>query len=841
MGAFAAAILGGAGAVHANITESFDRADNATVGNNWVEKTPAAFSIQGNGLLKAATGSGYTDNIVYRPASENVLDVESSVEMRLTAANPGYPQLLVRVQTDTVTAGGWLDGYMLYMDGSNAGAVLGRQRGGAFVTTLADIPLNPALNTTDTYRLRLRATGTTPVVVSAWVERRTGTNPTTWAIIGQASVNDSAGDRIASAGSVGVSGYIENAYRFDNFVRTNVVGPPPPTIPQITSLSPMSATIGASSTNVTITGTGFTTSSVARWNGSNRTTTFLSSTQVRMTVPSGDLSSDRMGAITVVNGSEVSPVPLTFFVVPATDVVFFDGFNRGPTTTVGNGWVEKLPSAFEITASGVLFANDTYPYEFHDAIVYRPLSEARQDVEAGVEFLRAAGARFPQVHSRIQGNSINSPNTLESYILYVEDGIQPNGLALAVQPPVFGTGECIIGYTVFPTLPAVGTRYRIRLQTRGTNPVQLTGIMERFDGGAWQPFVTVAVNHNAATQESGIFCPYPNVPAPITNAGTVGVAKWYDRTDGYDNFYWRGIAQGNVPQLNTIAPSNVVVGSGAFTLNLSGFNFTSNSTVRWNGSNRTTTLVSSTQLSAAIPASDVASTGSATVTVFNSGTGGGTSESRTINITSAPSVNFSDNFNRANSATLGNGWVEKTADAFSIETNRLRKLSFNTNYLNSVVYRPSGEAVLDSEVSAEMRMLNSNIGWPQLFSRIQLDTAPIMERLDGYIFFLDGDASTAVLGRQRGTSYLTELSRVTLSQPVNLTDTYRLRMRTTGTNPVQLSAWVERWNGTAWVSIGTATASDNSIERIVNPGVGGLGGYIENYYSYDNFTVLRLD
>ena len=44
----------------------------------------------------------------------------------------------------------------------------------------------------------------------------------------------------------------------------------------------------------------------------------------------------------------------------------------------------------------------------------------------------------------------------------------------------------------------------------------------------------------------------------------------------------------------------------------------SGSVVRWNGQNRTTTFVSATQLTAAIPAADIAAAGSAPVTVRNS-------------------------------------------------------------------------------------------------------------------------------------------------------------------------------------------------------------------------------
>ena len=57
----------------------------------------------------------------------------------------------------------------------------------------------------------------------------------------------------------------------------------------------------------------------------------------------------------------------------------------------------------------------------------------------------------------------------------------------------------------------------------------------------------------------------------------------------------------------------------AFTLTVNGTGFVIGATVRWNGAARTTTFVGSTQLTAAIPASDIAAAGTGQVTVVNPG------------------------------------------------------------------------------------------------------------------------------------------------------------------------------------------------------------------------------
>jgi hypothetical protein len=80
-----------------------------------------------------------------------------------------------------------------------------------------------------------------------------------------------------------------------------------------------------------------------------------------------------------------------------------------------------------------------------------------------------------------------------------------------------------------------------------------------------------------------------------------------------------------VPTLTSLSPSNGAQAGAAFTLTVTGASFVTGSVVRWNGADRTTTFVSSTQLTAAILASDLAATGVATVTVFNPAPGGGES------------------------------------------------------------------------------------------------------------------------------------------------------------------------------------------------------------------------
>lgn len=110
--------------------------------------------------------------------------------------------------------------------------------------------------------------------------------------------------------------------------------------------------------------------------------------------------------------------------------------------------------------------------------------------------------------------------------------------------------------------------------------------------------------------------------------------------------------------LTNISPLSRVAGDPAFTIFANGTGFTSCSRIRWNGQDLTTTFSSATQLNAQVPASLVASAGTAQITVFRYGQVVGTSTllctstgtaSNAITFTIYPAVSI------ANPSPLPNG------------------------------------------------------------------------------------------------------------------------------------------------------------------------------------------
>jgi len=98
-------------------------------------------------------------------------------------------------------------------------------------------------------------------------------------------------------------------------------------------------------------------------------------------------------------------------------------------------------------------------------------------------------------------------------------------------------------------------------------------------------------------------------------------------------------APGTTPTIAQLTPPSTAAGSSAFTLEVDGSNFGSSATVNFNGAAMSTTWSSASKVTASIPASAVASSGTVPVTVTNPGTPGGQYGGGTLPETST-AVNF---------------------------------------------------------------------------------------------------------------------------------------------------------------------------------------------------------
>jgi hypothetical protein len=91
-----------------------------------------------------------------------------------------------------------------------------------------------------------------------------------------------------------------------------------------------------------------------------------------------------------------------------------------------------------------------------------------------------------------------------------------------------------------------------------------------------------------------------------------------------------------MPVLSAISPTTAQGGASGATITATGSNFVPISTIDWNGAPLSTSYVSATQLSASVPASDLATAASIAVTVATPAPGGGTTSAITFAVSAPP-------------------------------------------------------------------------------------------------------------------------------------------------------------------------------------------------------------
>ncbi|MEO7113558.1 MAG: hypothetical protein ABI183_24175 [Polyangiaceae bacterium] len=202
--------------------------------------------------------------------------------------------------------------------------------------------------------------------------------------------------------------------------------------------------------------------------------------------------------------------------------VFLDDFNRPDATLLGNDWVEKTASVFSLDDESVLRAplidgGANYP----DYVVYRPIAEDIADSEISIEVVFSSDvAGFPQIHSRIQENTVSAIGNLDSYLFYIPDGSESATLSRTRGlENLTDLATATLSETLQP-----GERYRLTLRVAGADPVSLLGSVEHFTSGAWKMIGETTF--------------LDSDPSRLDDAGSTGFSASNGDTDQfrYDNF-----------------------------------------------------------------------------------------------------------------------------------------------------------------------------------------------------------------------------------------------------------------------------------------------------------------
>jgi hypothetical protein len=356
--------------------------------------------------------------------------------------------------------------------------------------------------------------------------------------------------------------------------------------PTISSISPATTVAGSGGFTLTITGTNFVNSAKVRWNGSDRPTTFVSSTQLTAAIPASDVATAGTANVTVFNpapgGGEsgaatftiTNPAPTISSISPATAVAGSGGFTL---TITGTNFVNSAKVRWNGSDRPTTFVSST---QLTAAI---PASD-----------VATAGTANVTVFNPAPGGGESGAAT------FTITNPAPTISSISPATAVAGSG----GFT----LTITGTNFVNSAKVRWNGSDRPTTFVSSTQLTAAIPASDVAT---AGTANVTVFNPAPG--GGTSNTATFTITN-------------------PLPTISSISPATTVAGSGGFTLTITGTNFVNSSVVRWNGSDRPTTFVSSTRLEAAIPASDVATAGTANVTVFNPAPGGGESGAVTFTI-----------------------------------------------------------------------------------------------------------------------------------------------------------------------------------------------------------------
>jgi hypothetical protein len=411
--------------------------------------------------------------------------------------------------------------------------------------------------------------------------------------------------------------------------------------PTIFYTDPSSATQNGSSFTLAINGSEFSNGSILLWNAVPRSTTFYNDWQLTAQIDAGDLVSDAefysTTSVTVRNpdGQVSNPATFTVFnpnVLGATVVSvdpgafrfsYVDGYSPAQHTVFGMhfGISDQGPDPLTVTAA--IYGNN-------------PTAPPLPDIGAGYYAFRVPGAT--ELDSA-------DPQFEFSARPFFDRGADPYSMSLlyfngAKWGPVLGSGGSapnlniderdgnpgssyfyvLFDATSTPKITELGNSLNNTVFTFGfldttppiiSCPSDIVVTASSGDSTAVVPFEVTAT-------DDGPYVAVISSPASgfLFPVGTTTVNS--TATDAFGNStscLFTVTVNPPAPILSSLSPATKVGGSPAFTLAVNGSDFRSGAVVLWNGSNRPTAFISSSQLTASIPASDLTG-GSDISTVF---------------------------------------------------------------------------------------------------------------------------------------------------------------------------------------------------------------------------------
>jgi YVTN family beta-propeller protein len=368
--------------------------------------------------------------------------------------------------------------------------------------------------------------------------------------------------------------------------------------PALTSISPTSAAAGGPQLTLTLTGTNFVSNSVVNWNSTQLATTFVSATSLTAVVTPTLIATAGSASVTVVNptpGGGTSGAQ-TFTINAATN-------NPAPTlATISPNSATAGAAGLTMTLTGTGFVSTSVVKWNATQLTTSFVSATSMTATVPATLIASAGSASVTVFSPTPGGGTSSAVTFT-----INAANNPAPTLTMISPNSATAGAAQLTMTVTGTgfvAASVVNWNGTGLATSFVSATSLTAV------------VTPTLLASAASASVTVFSPTPG-------GGTSGALT-----------FTINASQNNpAPTLASISPNTASAGGAAFTLTAKGTGYISTSVVNWNGTALPTTVVSATQLTAAVPVGDIATGGTPSVTVTTPAPGGGTSAGQTFTIT----------------------------------------------------------------------------------------------------------------------------------------------------------------------------------------------------------------
>ena len=347
-------------------------------------------------------------------------------------------------------------------------------------------------------------------------------------------------------------------------------------VPQILSLTPAAAAQNGAAFTMTVNGTGFVAGSVVRWNGVARPTTFVSATQLTASISGADLATAGSVIVTVSNAATGGGTSneATFTVTAPNPLPLLTGLAPGSAS--------RGSTSLTLTVSGSGFVSGSIVRWNGESRTTSFVSPTQLTAQIAATDLAVAGTAQVTVVNPSPGGGVSNSLTFT-----ITGSSDPLPTITQISPEAVFAGSGSFTITVTGTNFVSGSRVEVDGSERSTSYVSATVLTATIPAAD----IATAGNRQIAVRSPG---------GGLSNTRPLAVI-------------------GLPPALIELNPQSVIAGGSAFNLSVLGKVFFSGAVVKINGSARPTTLVSEVQVTAAIPATDIATAGQLNVTVVNPG------------------------------------------------------------------------------------------------------------------------------------------------------------------------------------------------------------------------------